>query len=93
MNNWFLGPSAPWEIWEEEDDFILSSAMHSAKESLKKRLFSRIAALERADLSFGELVLEIKKQISESVAEGDLGTSSELTELIFTLIEIKEKMR
>lgn len=91
MSNSFLGPSSAWD--EEDDSFIFDHAIEDAKESLRRRLLFRASQMESKEFSFDQLVLEIKKQIAECVVEGNLGTSTELTALVWDLLELKEHHR
>ena len=87
----FGGATAPWA--EEEEDSYTShydSFLRQTAVSLRKRLDRRSRALASEGLTLDAVHSEVRRQMAECVADGDLFAASELCDAVFELLALRD---
>jgi len=87
----YLGPAAPW-MKNEEESYVYEYVTTRAQEILTRRLQARLESISGTP-TLDALVWEIRRQLAACAVDGEIGPSSELSDLVWELVEAREQAR
>ena len=94
--NSYLGPSAPWMQDDDEggdDKAIYQQLLRQSADALADCLLRRVDTLRTEKLDSDVLILEIRQQMAEALARGDIGAVRELGDLMQDILMARESVR
>lgn len=86
------GPIAPW-LEDELEGYAHRQTVRQVALALSLRLEDRIRALQATELDEGEVLMEIRRQVSECGVDGGIGRAAELADLVGELEESRSSQR
>ena len=83
----FLGASAPWL---DDEEVTSAHVRRQIANTLRDRLRERTAILNNAQVSTDDLLLEIRRQVSDLNMGGNLMAAAETLEMVWTLLSQRD---
>lgn len=88
----YLGPAAPW-MKGDEDAYVYEYVRTEVSNFLAARLRARLAAIEDENAPLDVFIMELRRQIAACAVDGDVGTTSEMSDMVWDLVQARENTR